>query len=104
MYASIRRYEGIDESRMDEMIRSVKEGFIPRVSELAGFQGYYVVTPGKGVLATVSVFDSQTGADESARLAADYIKNEGLADTIPNPPQITAGEVTAHRVAAGALT
>jgi hypothetical protein len=49
------------------------------------------------VLASVSVFESREGAEESIRMAADYIR-EHLASLLPNPPEVTAGEVRAHEL------
>jgi hypothetical protein len=102
MYATIRRYEGIDESRSEEIARRVIDEFIPQVSELEGFDGYFVLNAGR-VLATISIFESESGAEESTRLARDFIHDEGLQDAIPNPPVVTAGEVVAHKARAAAL-
>src|SRR5262245_12757107 len=91
MYTSIRRYQ-IDPNRVDELIRRVEEGFVPRISQAPGFVGYYVIDGGNGVVASVSVFEDQAGAEESNRVAADWVR-ENLAALLPNPPTITAGEV-----------
>jgi hypothetical protein len=45
---------------------------------------------------STSVFEDQSGAEESNRRAADYVR-QNLAQLLPNPPQITAGEVVAHK-------
>ena len=45
MYATIRRYEGIDESRTAEITRAANEKLIPRLSELPGFNGE-LIQPG----------------------------------------------------------
>jgi hypothetical protein len=39
MYATIRRYEGVDESRLVEITKKANENLIPRLSELPGFSG-----------------------------------------------------------------
>jgi hypothetical protein len=93
MFASIRHYTS---SNPDEVVRRVEEGFIPIISQTLGFIAYYVVDGGGGALATVSVFDSQAGADESTRLAADWV-SQNLAGLFDGPPAVTAGEVRAHR-------
>jgi hypothetical protein len=92
MHASIRRYEGVDSASVEEIIRRAGEGFVPIVSGVAGFVGYYIVDAGDGVLATISVFESEAAAEESNRAAASWVK-ENLAGLVPSPPQITAGEV-----------
>ena len=93
-YVSIRRYEGID--NIDEVIRLTQEEFVPIVSGTPGFIAYRAVDAGGGVAATISVFESQEGAEESNRRAAEWAK-ENLASLITSPPQITAGEaVVSH--------
>ena len=94
MHATVRRYEGATDSR--EMARLVNEGFLPIISEVPGFVAYYLVDAGDGVVFSTSVFEDQSGAEESNRRAADYIQ-QNLASMLPNPPQITAGEVVAHK-------
>ena len=93
MFASIRYYTS---SNVDEVVRRVEEGFIPIISQTPGFVAYYVVDGGGGTLTSVSVFESQAGADESTRLAADWVK-ENLAGLFDGPPTVAAGEVRAYR-------
>jgi hypothetical protein len=45
---------------------------------------------------STSVFQDQSGAEESNKRAADFVR-EKLASLLPKPPQITAGEVVAHK-------
>ncbi|GAA1415821.1 hypothetical protein ACFQZ4_41520 [Catellatospora coxensis] len=92
MYATVRRYEGVADP--GEAARRVKEGFVPIISAVPGLLAYYWVDAGNGVMVSTSVFASRDGADESNRMAADWVR-ENLAALLPNPPQITAGEVVA---------
>ncbi len=39
MFATVRRYEGVDASRTDELTKKVNETLIPRLSKLPGFDG-----------------------------------------------------------------
>jgi hypothetical protein len=39
MFATIRRYEGIDQSRTTEVVKKVDESLMPKLSELPGFGG-----------------------------------------------------------------
>lgn len=94
MYATVRRYEGVTDPR--EAGRRVNEGFVPLVSQIPGFVAYYWVDAGGGVMVSTSVFEDQTGAKESNRRAADWVR-QNLAPLLPNPPQITAGEVVAEK-------
>ena len=100
MYASVRRYDGVDPGSVDEIVRLVEEegGFASIISKAPGFTAYYVVDAGGGAVASISVFEDQSGAEESNRMAAGWVK-ENLTSLLPNPPQITAGEVRVHKAA-----
>jgi hypothetical protein len=94
MHATVRRYEGVTDP--SEAGRRVNEGFVPLISQMPGFVAYYWVDAGGGVMVSTSVFQDQSGAEESNRRAADYVR-QNLAPLLPNPPQITAGEVVAYK-------
>jgi hypothetical protein len=94
MYATVRRYEGVTDS--SEAGRRVNEGFVPLISQVPGFVAYYWVNAGGGVMVSTTVFQDQSGAEESNMRAADFVR-ENLASLLPKPPQITAGEVVAHK-------
>ena len=94
MYATVRRYEGV--TNPSEAGRQVKETFLPVISEIPGFIAYYWVDAGGGVMISTSVFQDKAGAEESNRRAAVVVR-ESLAPFLPNPPQVTAGEVVAHK-------
>ena len=94
MYATVRRYEGVTDPK--EAARQVNEGFLPIISQVPGFVAYYWVDAGNGVMVSTSVFEDQAGAEESNRRAAEYVR-ENMAPLLPNPPQITAGDVVASR-------
>ena len=42
MHATIRRYEGVDLARTDELVSNVNETLVPQLRELDGFSGYYL--------------------------------------------------------------
>jgi hypothetical protein len=94
MYATVRRYEGV--SNPTEAAQRVNEGFVPLISQIPGFVAYYWVDAGSGVMISTSVFQDQASAEESNRRAADYVR-QNLVSVLPNPPQITAGEVVAYK-------
>src|SRR5216683_1250029 len=105
MYVAIRRYDGIKPSAVAEFVRRVtaeavastpaveqeldrwaaEGGFVPRLRETPGFEAYYLVDAGNGVVVSISLFGDRAGAEESApRL----------------PPHLDyAGECTQHRKA-----
>lgn len=92
MYAVIRRYEGVTDSA--EAGRRVDEGFVPLLRRVPGFVSYYWVDAGDGVMVSTSVFEDQTGAEESVERAADFVR-DNLTSLLPNRPQVTAGMVVA---------
>ena len=104
MYATVRRYEGIDESRSEELATRIGEGLMPRLGELSGFGGYYLIEAGEGVLASVGLFDTAGQAHESTRVAARWIREQQLESALPNAPQVTAGEVIAHQQNAAGIS
>ena len=69
---------------------------LPQISIAPGFVSYYAVDDGSGTLATVSVFETQSGAEESNRQAADFTK-KNLPALVSGPPEITSGEVLASQ-------
>jgi hypothetical protein len=94
MYATVRRYEGV--TNPSEAGRQVKETFLPVISEIPGFIAYYWIDAGGGVMISTSVFQDKAGAEESNRRAAAVVR-ESLAALLPSSPQVTAGEVVAHK-------
>jgi hypothetical protein len=99
MFATIRRYEGIDQSRTNEVVKKVDEGLMPRLSELPGFGGYSLIDTGNGVISSVAFYETSAQADQSSKVAADWVREEKLESAVPNPPKITTGEVVVHKVA-----
>jgi heme-degrading monooxygenase HmoA len=91
MYATIRHYTGAPELANELAARAgdVEE----LISTVPGFQAYYLVRTDGGCT-TVSVFDSVSGADESTRRAAEYLRDHAGEFTSP-PPTIMAGDVLA---------
>jgi hypothetical protein len=98
MYASIRRFEGIDESRTAEITRTANEKLIPRLSELPGFSGYFLFEPANGVLTSISLFETSSDLDESNRISAKIVQDENLEKAMPNPPKITSGKLMTHKL------
>ncbi len=97
MYVSVRHYD-LDAETVDELMRRVEEGFVPIISNAPGFIAYYALDAGEGVVASISIFTDQAGAEESNRMAVDYVK-ENLAALLQFVPEITAGEVKVHKAA-----
>ena len=97
MHATVRRYEGVDKSRTDELTKKVDESLLPRLSKLPGFSGYYLIEADNDVMRSISFFDTSAQADESTRVDAEWVRDEKLDTALPNPPKISGGEVIVHK-------
>lgn len=92
-YVSVRRYDGLDADTIPQIAEKVEEsGFGNTLRGITGFLGYYMIAGDDGTGMTVSVFETQAGAEESIQRAAEMVGAE-FRDLIPNPPQITNGEL-----------
>ena len=96
MHAIIRRYEGVDTTRMGEIVDKVNMTFLPQLRELPGFSGYFLIEAGNGVVSSFGLFETSEQADESKALVTKWISDENFNSAIPNPPKITSGKVVAH--------
>ena len=96
MHATIRRYEGVDASRTNELTGKVNEKLVPQLRKLPGFSGYYLIEAGNGVMSSLGLFETSEQADESTKIVAQWIKDENFASAMPNAPKITSGKVVAH--------
>jgi hypothetical protein len=103
MYATVRRYEGIDKVRSEEITRKGGDSLLPSLRELPGFGGYYLIDGGGSVLTSVGLFETSTQAHESTRLAARWVREQKLEDALPNTPKITAGPVIASEAIGAAV-
>jgi heme-degrading monooxygenase HmoA len=93
MFAAMRRYH-TDPDSIDEVIRQVKEGFVPLIRDIPGFVAYFVLDAGQGEIGSVSVFEDQQSAEESNRKAEDWVR-QNLSDLLPSP-DFAAGEVVVY--------
>ena len=96
MFATIRRYDGVDQNRVVELTRKVNETLVPKLEKLSGFKGYYLIEAGNGVFSSLSLFETTEQAKESTKIVATWIRDEKLDTMIPNEPKITNGQVVVH--------
>ena len=96
MHATIRRFEGVDMTRMNEVVGKVNETLIPQLRELPGFNGYFLIEADNGIQSSLSLFETREQADESTKVVTKWISDENFSRAIPNPPKITSGKVVAH--------
>jgi len=102
MYAIIRRYTPkgtVNQQTITDFKRRIEENFVPTVQEVRGFHGYYLLRAGNKDILSIGVFEDKTGADESTRRAADFVKKDPLKDQLGSP-EILEGELLVSREAA----
>ncbi len=97
MNATIRRYEAVDQTRASEIVKKAEDNLLPLLSELPGFNGYYLIKAADGVFSSVSFFDTAAHAEGSTTVASDWVREQKLETALPNPPKITNGEVVVYK-------
>ena len=83
MFATIRRYDGVDQNRSPELTRKVTEALVPKLEKLPGFAGYWLIEADNGVFSSLSVFETPEQGKESTQLVASWIRDEKLDTMIP---------------------
>ena len=96
MFATIRRYDGVDQNRTTELTSKVNTTLVPKLNNLPGFAGYYLIEAGDGVFSSLGLFETAEQGKESSNVVATWIRDETLETRIPNAPKITSGKVVAH--------
>jgi hypothetical protein len=91
MYTVIRTYQAVADTA--EVARRAIEEFAPLLRDQPGFQGYWVVDAGDGVLATITAFETEDAAVDSSAAAATWVQGN-IPNLVPSPPRVTAGETT----------
>ena len=81
----------------DELVKKADETLLPSLSELPGFNGYYLIEAGDGVMSSIGFFDTSEHADESTRVASNWVREQKLEKALPNAPKITSGEVVVQK-------
>lgn len=95
MYATIRRYTpkgDVDQKAIDEFRSRIEDGFLPMAQEIRGFHSYYVVNIADKEILSISVFEDRTGASESTRRAAEFVKKDPMKDRL-GTPEVLEGDV-----------
>jgi len=94
MYVAVRRYEGVTDPQ--RVAQVAEEDFVTIISELPGFVAHYTLDVGDGVMVGISVFEHKDAEEQSTYRAGEFAA-EHLAPLLPNPPQVTAGEVDVYK-------
>jgi len=96
MHATIRRYEGVDAARTNEICAKVNETLVPELRKLPGFAGYYLIESGNGILSSLGLFETAEQGDESNNVVSKWITDQNFSSAIPNAPKITSGKVVSR--------
>ena len=96
MFATIRRYDGVDQNRTTELTSKVNETLVPKLEKLPGFKGYYLIDAGNGVFTSLGLFETPEQGMESTKFVTTWIREEKLDTILPNEPKITSGKIVAH--------
>jgi hypothetical protein len=89
MYLTVRKYSGANEL-IDVLVQNESE--VRRlIREIDGFHAYYLVKTEDGGI-SISVFADKRGAEESNRVAAEWIRTNA-AGVSASPPEVSAGAV-----------
>jgi hypothetical protein len=92
-YASIRLYQ-INQGATHEALRQFSEGIVPTLKDQPGFVEYFGLEA-ESVIVAVNLFERPSEAEESNKVAAEYVE-ENLSSLLPLSPAITVGEVVVH--------
>ena len=71
-------------------MQRIQGEFLHIISREPGFTAYYAVCVGNNEVLTISVFETQVGAEGSTPLAFEWV-NKNLAGFIQEEPQTTVG-------------
>jgi hypothetical protein len=97
MFATIRRYESVDPTRTDELIKKADETLVPLLSDVPGFNAYHLIQAGDRVFSSIGFYDTSDHADEANRVASDWVREQKLETALPSPPMVTGGEVVVSK-------
>ena len=94
MFAVIRHYH-FDKTDSAAIDRAIREEFVPIVRKAKGFQRYYWLDTGDGEGASFGIFRDKAGADQSVRIAAEFVRTN-MAKLLREKPEVIEGPLAAH--------
>jgi heme-degrading monooxygenase HmoA len=103
MYGVVRLYKMKSAGDIDKVVDATRSGFLPIVSKAPGYVAYTMAIAADGELVTVGFFTDRAGAEESTRLAADWVR-DNVAWSVEGPPKVASGEVRIQEVRDGEAT
>lgn len=94
MYAVSRRYR-FDPVYGKQIDDEIEEFFVPMIRATPGFVAYYWLNGGSGVGESLTVFETEMGAEASVKLAAMWARIHQLVE-FQGLPEVLQGQVMAH--------
>ena len=91
MFTIVRKFR-LTRGSAEEVVRRVRESFVPLLRELPGFSDYYLLEGGPDVLVSIRVFDSADEALASNEIAANWMRDNVL-EFVKGMPEVMAGNV-----------
>jgi hypothetical protein len=99
MFVTIRRYSpkngAVNKASLELLRRQIQDQFLPIIQLVPGFRAYYVLNVDNREVITLSCCDTQEGAAESSRCAAEYTLRNPLVYELGRP-EVTEAEVLTH--------
>ncbi len=91
MYAVVRNYSGQGAKALFDLLEQRKDEVERVIGAVAGLRSYTLIRSGDGGV-TVTICQDKAGAEESLRVARDWIQ-KNAADLNTSPPSVTEGPV-----------
>ena len=93
MHAVVRNYSGYEASQLFNELESLLSGIEEAIRSISGVVTYTLLRTSNGGT-SITVCDTQAAADESVRVAAEFIGQH--CSTRANPPDVTEGATLLH--------
>jgi hypothetical protein len=91
MYAAIRKYS-IKSKFINEVMQRIQGEFLHIINREPGFIAYYAMRDGDNDVLTISIFETQSGAEGSTPLALEWV-TRNLVGFVQGEPQTNVGWV-----------
>ncbi|MGB3306186.1 MAG: hypothetical protein WBA63_08375 [Thermomicrobiales bacterium] len=89
-FTTIRHYHVTGST--DQVQGELNSGFLPIISQAAGFVEYSVVVS-EGAITTITVFQSQAQFEAASQSEENWVQ-QNLSSLLPNPAEVTRGDAT----------
>jgi len=90
-------------SDVDKVVAAARDGFLPVVTKIPGFASYTMARSEAGELVTIGFFLNREDAEESTRLADDWMR-DNVSWAVEGPARILGGEVRLQERLGGNVT